>query len=62
MIQVFILQMTERPGFDRFLIRLKYWGIHYEIYDVSEEGYDMADITTPREVFKLFRMTRNSMR
>lgn len=54
--------MTERPGFDRFLIRLKYWGIHYEIYDVSEEGYDMADITTPREVFKLFRMTRNSMR
>ena len=35
--KVFILQMTERPGFDRFLMRLDHWGINYEAFEISED-------------------------
>lgn len=55
--------MTERPGFDRFLIRLKHWGIEYQAFDIPEEVYNEANIVTPREAFKLFKIapTRDSL-
>ena len=49
--------MTERPGFDRFLLRLQHWGITYQAFDVPRCVYDQANVTTPREAFTLFKIT-----
>jgi hypothetical protein len=58
--QAFILQMIERPGFDRFLLRIKYWGMEYQTFDIPEEVYNQADVITPREAFKLFKIVPSS--
>jgi len=49
--------MTERPGFDRFIMRLDHWGISHQAFEVSEDVFHETDITTPREAFKLFKIT-----
>ena len=51
--QVFILQMTGRPGFQRFLMRLNHWAIKYKAFEVSEEVYNNAHVSTPREEFSV---------
>ncbi len=50
-------------GFDRFIMRLHHWGICIEAFDISKEVYDEANsndllkILTPREAFKLLKVT-----
>lgn len=56
---VYILQMTGRPGFHRFLMRLNHWAIKYQTFEVSEDVYNNANVSTPREEFKLFKITPN---
>lgn len=50
----FFLQIK---GFDRFIMRLDHWGISYVAFEVSKEDFDQADILTPREAFKLLKIT-----
>lgn len=58
--QAIILQMTERPGFDRFLLRLEQKEINYKTYEIPEGVYNNAHVSTPREAFKLLRITPKS--
>jgi hypothetical protein len=48
---MFLLQMTERPGFDRFLYRLQHWSIDYQAFEIPKAVYDVSQVTTPREAF-----------
>lgn len=53
---MFLLQMTERPGFDRFLYRLQHWSIDYQAFEIPKAVYDVSQVTTPREAFRLFHL------
>jgi hypothetical protein len=57
--QAFVLQMTGRPGFDRFLMRLDHWKINYHAFEISEAVFDNTSVSTPRDAFKLLRITPN---
>lgn len=59
-IEVFILQMTERPGFDQFLLRLEYWGVSYTMHDVSEMVHEISKVSMTKESFKWIKIESNS--
>ncbi len=54
--EVYILQMTERPGFDQFLLRIEYWKLSYEMYEISEKVYKTSKVAMPREAFKWIKI------
>mmetsp|Transcript_26708 Transcript_26708/g.31076 ORF Transcript_26708/g.31076 Transcript_26708/m.31076 type:complete len:342 (-) Transcript_26708:1539-2564(-) len=59
--EAIILQMPGRPGFDRFLRRLEFWGINYQAHNISETVFDYASVTfgriaTDREAFKMYHI------
>ena len=41
--ECWILQMPERPGFDRFLLRLEHWGLSYEAFSIEPDVFDSAE-------------------
>ena len=62
--ECWILQMPERPGFDRFLLRLEHWHLTYETIDISEDVFNSAEhcmgkISSSIDDFKLYSI-RNS--
>lgn len=57
--ECWILQMPERPGFDRFLLRLEHHGLVYECDSVPEETFQIAErhmgrIHSRREDFQMY--------
>ena len=56
--ECWVLQMPERPGFDRFLLRLEKWGLEYEPLDISEDVFEtaqnMCKMKSDIDDFKLF--------
>ena len=62
--KVWILQMPERPGFDRFLLRLGKWGLRCTCNDVCTDAYQLATnymgkVAGQPEDFKLFVITQS---
>ena len=61
--ECWILQMPGRPGFDRFLLRLDYWGLCYESFDISQDAFriaveNMGKINADIDDFKLYVIKR----
>ena len=57
--KVYILQMTERPGFDQFLLRLEHWGLSYQMFEVSNKVYNTSTVKMPREAFKWIKVEQH---
>lgn len=60
--ECWILQMPSRPGFDRFLLRLEYWGLDVQSFDISELVFEaatkhMGNVHSTIEDFKLYVIT-----
>jgi hypothetical protein len=63
--ECWILQMSERPGFDRFLLRLEHWNLTYETIDISEDVFNCAErcmgkISSNIDEFKLYTIRKAS--
>ena len=58
--EVYILQMTERPGFNQFLLRLEHWGLSYQMYEVSNKVYETSKVSMPREAFKWIKVKKRA--
>ncbi len=42
-LKAWVLQMPDRPGFDRFLMRLERLGLTYNTYEIDEKVFQLVE-------------------